>query len=612
MKKRIAWMLLAALLLSGCSEQKAPGTQPAEENKQIQATTSTEKVSVRIDVDSLFTNRDRDGSFDESKSAKITLSGTSAACESDAVKIEGSTVTITDEGTYILSGSLENGRIVVNADKEDKTQLVLNGVSVSSADTAPIYILQADKVFITLAEGTENTLQNGGSFAAIDDNNIDGVIFSKEDVTLNGTGSLSISSPAGHGIVSKDELTVAGGSYTVNSANHALAGKDSVCIAGGSMTLAAGKDGIHAENSDDASLGYVYIAEGSFSITAEGDGISAGSAMQIDGGSFTITAGGGSANAQKPSSDGWGNMGGFGGGRPDMGGKPGMGRAVTTAAAQEDTQDSTSLKGVKAGADLVINGGTYVIDAADDGVHSNANLTVTGGSFTIATGDDGFHADETLTVTAGTVTISESYEGLEGLHVKVSGGNITLTASDDGINAAGGNDQSGFGGIRGDQFGGGTPGKPGMGGLGGHSSGNGSIVISGGKVNITASGDGIDANGTFEITGGDTVICGPTQGDTATLDYDVSGVIRGGTFIGTGSAGMAQSFSNADQGVIAVRIGNAVAGTELMLTDSSGNELIRHAPHLDYAVVILSTPELKSGESYTLTIGTWSDTVQAS
>ena len=604
--KKLFVITLIMVLLTGCSRQTA-GQVPSGNTGGNHSQTQGEKVSTRIDVSALITDRDKDPGYKESESAIITLNGASASCSSNAVEIRGSTVTIIDEGTYILRGSLTDGQIIVNAAKEDKTQIVLDGVDIQSGTGAPIYILQADKVFITLPEGKENSLANGGSFQTTDDDNVDGVIFSKEDVTLNGKGSLTVTSPAGHGIVSKDELTVTGGSYTLSCASHGLAGKDSVAITDATFHITAGKDGIHGENNDDTALGYVYIAGGDYTITAEGDGISASNSMQIDGGTFSIVTGGGSENAQQSTSNNWGGMGGgFGGG---MGGKPGKRETVETAATAEDR---TSIKGIKAACDLVINGGSFTMDCADDGIHSNANLTVTGGSFTIATGDDGFHADETLTVTGSTVNITESYEGLEGLHIIMSGGDITLVASDDGLNAAGGTDESGFGGIRGDQFGGGM-GRPGMGGGfgGGMSSGNGSIVISGGKLDITASGDGIDANGTLEITGGNTVVCGPTRGDTATLDYDRSAVISGGTFIGTGASGMAQTFSDTTQGIIAVQVGNQAAGTQITVTDSQGKVILSHSPALDFAVAILSSPALVTGQSYTLTIGTISETITA-
>ena len=148
-----------------------------------------------------------------------------------------------------------------------------------------------------------------------------------------------------------------------------------------------------------------------------------------------------------------------------------------------------------------------------------------------------------------------------------------------------------------------------MGGMGGAS--NGSIVISGGTLHITASGDGIDANGTLEISGGFTTVSGPTQGDTATLDYDSSAVITGGTFIGTGASGMAQTFSDSEQGVIAVRAGNQSANTQITLTDSDGKIVISYAPALPFSVVILSSPEMVKGQTYTLSVGTESQAFEA-
>ena len=234
-------------------------------------------------------------------------------------------------------------------------------------------------------------------------------------------------------------------------------------------------------------------------------------------------------------------------------------------------------------------------------MHANASITVRGGTFDITTGDDGMHADDTLTITDGTITISESYEGLEALHVDIQGGNITLTSSDDGLNAAGGTDASGTEGGRDDMFGGG----------GRSASSGGTITISGGILNINASGDGIDANGTIEITGGYTVVCGPTQGDTATLDYDAAASISGGTFIGTGASGMAQTFSDAQQGLISVSLNAQTEGTAITLTDQDGNEIISYTPELSYAVIILSSPDIISGETYTLTAGTVSGSVTA-
>lgn len=239
---------------------------------------------------------------------------------------------------------------------------------------------------------------------------------------------------------------------------------------------------------------------------------------------------------------------------------------------------------------------TQKINSADDSIHSNASIAVNGGTYTIASGDDAVHAENTLTVTDCNMNISECYEGLEAQHIAVSGGKIKLKSSDDGFNAAGGNDQSGTEGGRDGMFGG----KP-NGGMSADS--NGSIIISGGTVYINSSGDGIDSNGTLEISGGHITIVGPTQGDTATLDYDVSGIISGGTFIGTGASGMAQSLTGNGQGVFAVSVGNQSAGTEITLKDKNGKTLITHTPELDFQVVILSSPDIKSGETYGITVG---------
>ncbi len=593
-KRLSALLAVGVFLLWGC------GKAPASDDEVTSATT-TGGTTTTISNDDAFTDRDQRDTYEESGAARIALNGTSATSTSDAVTISGSTITITDAGTYILSGTLTNGRIVVNAGEKDKPQLVLNGASVTSATSAALYILQADKVVVTLAGGTENTLANGGTFTAVDENNIDGAVFSKQDLTFNGGGSLRVTSPADHGIVCKDDLVFTGGTYTVTCASHGLDANDSIRLADSSITVDAGKDGFHAQNSDDDTLGFVYIASGTYTIQAEGDGISGGAYVQMNGGTVNILSGGGSANAEKQTSDSWGGFMGGGGMMP-----PGGRREGTTSTTS--SEDSTSIKGIKAAGNVLINGGTIKIDSADDAIHANASITVDGGTFDLTTGDDGFHADDTLTIKKGTITIHQCYEGLEALHVNVTGGTVNLTAGDDGINAAGGTDSSGTGGARpgGDRFGG----HGGMGGVGSSSS-NGSITISGGTLHINSSGDGIDANGTLVISGGYTVIVGPTQGDTATLDYDVSGVITGGTFIGTGAAGMAQTFSDSEQGVIAVSVGNRSAGTLITLKNKSGKTLISHKPELPFAVVILSNPEIKKGENYTTNVGSLSENPKA-
>ncbi len=613
MKKLISVLtaICFLLLLAACGNTETPSTDTNTKSSQSpvsSAVSSSSDTAVAAEVDfggsdeDMFTDRDLRSDFEENGAVIIELNQDSATASDSSVIISGSTVTVTKDATHIISGTLNDGMIIVDAPDTAKLQLVLNGADITSSTSAPLYIKEADKVFVTLVG--ENTLTGGDSFTAIDDSNIDGVIFSKQDLTFNGEGSLTVSSPAGHGIVGKDDLVFAGGSYTVTSSSHCIQANDSVRIKNATISVDAGKDGIHAENSDNAEKGFVYISGGDLKIESEGDGISASYYTQIQSGNIEITAGGGSENGSKKSSDSFGRFGGGGGMHGGMM-KPG-GRGMSATAYDTEADDSsTSMKGIKSGNSMLISGGSIIINSADDGIHSNVSATINGGDFQIASGDDAIHAEESLTVTGGTFNITDSYEGLEALHIEISGGDISLVASDDGLNAAGGTDLSGNGG-RDNMFGGGMPG----GGM--SSSSNGSIVISGGTIYINASGDGIDANGTLEITGGYTTVVGPTQGDTATLDYDKTGTISGGTFIGTGASNMAQSFSESEQGVIAVSVGSQSAGTKITVKNKNGNEVIAHSPELSFQVVIISSPDIISGEEYTLTVGGQSSTFTAS
>ena len=613
MKKILFILLFLFLMLSllvGCGKDTDSNKPSESQDGTSSITTPVEVDFLKTDAD-MFTERDNKTDYDESKAVTIKLNGGAATSSSNSVKISGSKITITEEATYVVLGELTDGMLIVDAPDTAKLQIVLNGANITSKTSAALYILEADKVFLTLADGTTNTLANGGSFTAIDDNNIDAAVFSKQDLTLNGTGSLTVTSPAAHGIVCKDDLVFTGGTYTVNSASHGLDANDSVRIANATLNIDAGKDAIHAENTDDTSLGFIYIGGGTIKAEAEGDGIAAGAYMQIADGTIELLVGGGSENRSKEHSD---NFGGFMGGGHG-GGRPGEMRPNGTESTTTTTDESsTSMKGLKTTNSMLISGGNITINSADDSVHSDVSVIINGGTFAIASGDDAIHAEDTLTVTAGKIDISESYEGLEALHIDVQGGNIKLKASDDGLNAAGGTDQSGTTGGRDGMFGGGMGGgKPGgMGGHGGMSSGNGSIVISGGNLYINSSGDGLDANGTLEISGGHTTVVGPTQGDTATLDYDKSGIITGGTFIGTGAQGMAQSFSDSEQGVIAISVGNQSAGTKIVLKDKSGKTIIEHSPELNFAVVILSSSDIKKGDAYTVTVGSESGEFKAS
>lgn len=563
-------LTMLACLFTGCKKAETLPPQSVLPNN-IDTTTPTVNIDfAQVDED-MFSNRDLQQDYSAAGAVQIQLSGNTASCSSPAVSITGTSISIQQEGTYILTGTLKDGSITINAGEQDKVQLVLNNASITSNNGPAIFAVEADKLFLTAADGTDNTIANGGAFI---NEETDAAVFCRMDLTVNGSGKLTVNSPAGNGISCKDDLAVTAGTMTVNSGNHGLDANDSIRIAGTTLNIKAGKDAIHAENSDDSALGLVYISSGTFSINATGDGISASSTMQINSGTFTIKTKGNSAE---------------------------------------------STKGIKAGTDLLLSAGTFTIDSVDDSIHAG-NVAIQSGTYQITSGDDAIHADEILQITTGTINITKCYEGLEAHHVSVGGGDINMTCTDDGINAAGGNDSSGTQGgrdpmppdVKPGHGGPGGPGGPGVpGGPGGPGeAGDGSVTISGGNLNITSSGDGIDANGTLTITGGKTIVTGPTRGDTATLDFDVSGGISGGTFIGTGGAGMAQTFSNSKQGVISVNVGDQPAAP-IVVTDAHGNTIISHTPALPLAVIIISTPDMVKGESYTITVGDSSHTIFA-
>lgn len=610
---------LSVTTVAGCTGKNSSTDNIVSTETEVNAEeTAAQSETGTFSSADMFTERDLAGTYEESGAVYVTFSDDGITGETAGVAINGQTVTITEEGTYVFSGTLSEGQIVVDAD-DAKVQIVLDNVDITCATNAAVYVKSAEKVFVTLAEGSQNTLRNTDEYVTIDDNNIDAVIFSKSDLTLNGTGSLTIVSAEGHGIVSKDDLKITGGTYDITAAGHALSGKDSVRIADGTFILTAEKDGIHTENADDEEKGYIYIADGDFTITSDGDGMDASNIVQIEDGTFDITAGGGAANSLKTHESDM--PGGPGGGmpqngerpdgedmpemgeRPDGANMPQMGEKPdgatppekpsqtdqsdtadetatpdnetdhqsSSAETTEDTttdESGTSTKGIKADGDMYLNGGTYQIDSADDSIHSNANIAIADGTYTLATGDDGVHADDALIVNGGTITVTESYEGLEGLTVTINDGTIDITASDDGINAAGEK-----------------------------------MELNGGYIHILAGGDGVDSNGDLTIYGGEIYIDGPSDNGNSAIDYGdrSSAYVNGGTLVAIGSSGMAEGMSDSSkQKVLMVKLGEQMEAGDVVLTDSEGNVIVSYTALKSYDCVIISTAEVESGATYTL------------
>ncbi len=579
-------------------------SEESSDRKSEDSTETPVTENIAVTDSDMFSSRDYRTEYDAEEAVTIKLTGDSAASSSDSVKIADGKVVISEEAVYKVSGVLEDGMIVIASDDKAKIQLVFEGAEINCETSAPLYIKEADKVFITLAEGTENSLTNGGEFISIDENNIDAALFSKQDLTINGNGSLTVTSPAGHGITCKDDLVFTGGTCSISAANHGIDVNDSFRMTGETdITVDAGKDGIHSENSDDSSLGFVYAEGGRVKIEAEGDGIAAGAHVQINGGSFELLSGGGYENGTKSSSDFYG---GFNGGRPG-----GFGQDSS-----EDDENSVSMKGIKAVAYILINGGVFTIDSADDSIHSDTSVELNGGSFTVSSGDDAFHGEDSITVNSCSINVEESYEGIEAEKIYINAGNIVLNSSDDGINASGGRDSSGMSSGRDGMFGGpgGHEEPGGMGGFGGMSgSSTGVIEICGGDLKIYSSGDGMDSNGSLIISGGYIYVANPTSGDTSVLDSDIEPVIDGGTFISTGSTTMmAQTFSSTSkQGVISCTVGNQKAGQTVSVTDDNGKNIITYETEYQCVLVIISSSDIIKGNSYKLSVGDISGDVTA-
>lgn len=536
--------------------------------------------------------------------------GSSISVDGEGVTVENNKITITSAGTYSIKGKLDDGQIIVNAGDEDKVYLILNGVDITSSTSAPIYVMNAKKAIISLADNTENNITDGENYV-FDEESIDepsAAIFSKDDLIFIGNGSLTVNGNYNNGIISKDDLQIQSGNIIVNAVDDGIRGKDSIRITNGNITVNASGDGMKSNNSEDASKGYVYIEGGTINITSGEDGIQAETQVLIASGDITISSGGGSVNSStseigrgeelgipdKNMGDKMnpregmrpdGNMNPDIGMRPDDGMNPGEGMdtgmippEVNTATTDTaTTEESTSTKAIKAGTNIIIEGGNIDIDSLDDSIHSNDSLTISGGTMNLSSGDDGIHSDSNLTIDGGTINIIKSYEGIESEVITINGGDINITASDDGINASGGKDNS---------------------------SANPEININGGKIVVNASGDGIDSNGSIYMVNGTVIVNGPISDGDGALDYDGTFELSGGTLIAAGSAGMAQTPSNSStQNIININLTSQEANTIVHIESESGEEIVTFAPSKSYQSVIVSTPNIKSNETYTVYVG---------
>ena len=571
--KVAAPLMISSALLFACdnTEEDTVSTIPAVAEAESLSTIGNQEIADVIKDKVSYSDVDY---YTEWKNAtSIKLNGDSASFDGNGgVVIDGSTITIRTSGVYEISGKLNDGQILVNAEDEGTVRLILNGVEINSSTSAPIFVEKAEKTIVSLEDGTENILSDGESYVYenSDDDEPNAALFSKDDLTINGDGALTVNGNYNNGIASKDELRITGGTIQVNAKDDGLMGRDLVAVKDGDISITAGGDGIKSTNDKDASKAIIAIEGGTFDIESANDGIQAETSLLIADGEFTITSGGGSPETIETNKN---NM------------MPGMPSETGTSTSTETGSEST--KGLKAAEEIAIGGGSFKIDSLDDAVHSNNSITITGGDLEVATGDDGIHADTSILTKGGTINVAKSYEGVESKSITIADGEIHVNATDDGINIGGGQDGSGL------DFAATENAEENV------------LSINGGYVYVNAMGDGLDSNGSISMTDGTVIVSGPTNNNNGALDYDQSFNIDGGLLIATGSAGMAMATSEeSSQSSIMMTFTEAQkAGTVLQLEDSKGTSIVTFAPDKDYQSVVISSPDLAMDASYTLSSG---------
>lgn len=351
------------------TERSSAGTVETSATVSAKTTTATAATGTAIFLKAdLFSERDLDQTADLTKAVTYAVS-------------DGQDITITAAGVYVLTGSAKNVTVTVDADKEDKVQLVLNGLTVINSDAPVLYVKSADKVFVTTS--TDSSLSVTGAFAADGDAKLDGVIYSKSDLTLNGTAELTITSTK-NGVVGKDDLKITGGTYTISAKSKAIEANDSIRVADGTLNLTAGTDGLHAKNDDDSAKGYVYIGGGVITVTAGDDGIHAATVVQVDDGAISVTAAEGIEGTYVQLNGG------------------------TVSISASDDGINAAQKSADYRATVEINGGdiTVVMGGGDtDGVDSNGDIIVNGGTISV-TGNSAFDYDGTGQINGGTVIVN--------------------------------------------------------------------------------------------------------------------------------------------------------------------------------------------------------------
>lgn len=518
------------------------------------------------------------------KAATVDLSALSKDVNADgATVLSNDVTTITSAGNYILTGAYAG--ITVSVGNDETAHLFLNDATISG--DAGIAISNTNKkstLIITACENTENEVASKG-----DDAN---AIHVKGTLKINGTGTIKVSAKK-NGIKVSKGLSIADSTLNVTAGNHALSARFIEAENAKINVLSAGKDALNAECDDETQEftleeGYVSLKSSRVFASVSGDGIQADTFVYITGGSVDIET---AATFVSYSAE---SMAAYDLSEDDF-------RYIKSGDTYKKIDDVASkgaryamiqsAKGIKCGEIkyeidgteyavtkntnyfIVIDGARVKINSSDDAIHTNSgNVLIKDGTLDLTTLDDGIHADELVKIDGGEITVNGSYEGIEGAYVEIGGGTIYITASDDGINAASDDESV-----------------------------NEHIIISGGTITVDASGDGLDSNGTIYVTGGTLIVYGPTTGADTGLDADGGILIDGGNvFVASSKEMLEIPASNSKSNVLVYGVNTVPAGSEIILTNADGGEMVRITLKKQAQAIILSTPELATNGTYSL------------
>lgn len=661
------------------------------------------EAGVTTDEDDLCDNYD---AFD----AEITLEDDSTKVKGNtkAVSVKDNCITISAGGTYRLSGKLTKGQVLVTG--SEKVKLYLDGVEITSPSGPALVCTNEKRTILSLAKGSQNTLTDSADNA---DTEINGcnvsacALFAQDKLTINGSGSLTVTGSSVDGIVCKDDLKLVNGTITVEAAQDGVKGKDCVAMFGADLNVTAGNDGIKSTESNDDTKGFlqleqgsatvqaggdclqaetlVWIADGTYHLTSSGtavntetgeansskgihcggdveiaggkltidaaedgvnctgslelqagevnvtsaeDGIQADGDLTVSGGAVTITTtgtvaasaqddfqpnnfgGGNPPSGDMPSGNppelpdgetfGGGNFSGNGNTPPDnadnrQNAAASDASAIPAAAMQTIADSSTDAgasaaaamttaaedatsKGIKCGGNLTMSGGSCTIDSTDHAVHAAGTAVFSGTTLEITSDNKGISSHGDLEISGGDITIHSCTEGVESkAEMTISGGNVRiLDASDDGLNT------------------------------GGSDSGSYAMTITGGYIYVNASGDGVDSNSTWEMSGGTLLVCGPTSGGDGSLDANGNMTYTGGTLLALSSKGMMEY---PESGCLIATNCNAAAGEQISIVDKNGTVLVTLQSPKAVSDVIYGIGDSDSADYTIVTGGTYDGTL---